>query len=774
MSDEQVQIEVDGRTVAANKGEMLIAATDRAGIYIPRFCYHKNLSVAANCRMCLVEVERAPKPLPACATPVSDGMKVFTRSEKAIDAQQGTMEFLLINHPLDCPICDQGGECELQDLAMGYGSDVSRYTERKRVVRDKEVGALIKTDMTRCIHCTRCVRFGEEIAGLRELGATGRGEHMEIGTYIERSIHSELSGNIIDLCPVGALTNKPYRYSARAWELRAAATISPHDCVGTNIQVHFKGRTVKRVVPQEHVDLNQTWIADRDRYSVHALNSDDRLLTPRIKRNNQWLEVSWAEAIDLVIDAINHTTPEGLAAVLSPSSTNEEALLFARLFARLGSKNLDYRIRQQDFRDDGPHRLPGFLGRTFDDLERAQAIFVIEGNPRYEQPVLNIRLRKAALAGARVYYLSSVHYPTNYDVAETFLRQPADVPRFLGDLTKDPGDEGMQALVNDLTNSDAHIILGEAAASSATYADIRGAAFALAQQTGASIGELTAGANSIGLGRAGVTPFASDGAVVGKNALEILSGQGLDTVFLHGFEPDQDSISGSPTIEALAAVNNVIVLSAFQSDRLDQYSSIQLPIAPFTENEGSYTNCVGDSQEFRAAVPPQGEAKPAWKILRLMGGELGLEGFEFATVDSVSTDFSALPPPSPRDKDASSSVDLPPVAAAEGLPSVRVWPMYSSDPVVRRSQPLQATIHAGDTFVHLHPATAGEHGVADLQEISIELTDPSGTTRDAIAVVKLGTYIAPGTVMVYAGAIADHLGQVASVRLVATPAEASG
>ncbi|SVC65061.1 uncharacterized protein METZ01_LOCUS317915, partial [marine metagenome] len=298
MSEDKIKLEIDGREISTDKGQMLIEVTDKNDIYIPRFCYHKKLTVAASCRMCLVEVEKAPKPLPACSTPAMDGMKVKTRSKIAIQAQKSVMEFLLINHPLDCPICDQGGECELQDLAMGYGSDVSRYQERKRVVRDKNIGPLIQTDLTRCIHCTRCVRFGEEIAGIRELGATGRGENMEIGTYIEKSVVSELSGNVIDLCPVGALTSKPFRYSARTWELTQRQMIAPHDSVGSNINLHIKGDVVKRVVPAENEAINETWISDRDRFSYEAINSHERLHFPMIKQQGIWKEVDWQEALN--------------------------------------------------------------------------------------------------------------------------------------------------------------------------------------------------------------------------------------------------------------------------------------------------------------------------------------------------------------------------------------------------------------------------------------------------------------------------------------------
>ena len=440
MSDDQITIEVDGLEIPARKGAMLIEATDDAGIYIPRFCYHKHLSVAANCRMCLVEVERAPKPLPACATPVMEGMKVFTKSDTAVDAQRSTMEFLLINHPLDCPICDQGGECELQDLAMGYGGDVSRYNEGKRVVRDKNIGPLVQTDMTRCIHCTRCVRFGEEVAGLRELGATGRGEDMEIGTYVEKAMSSELSGNVIDLCPVGALTSKPYRYSARAWELQQRDGIAPHDCLGSNLHFHVKGPVVKRIVPKDAQAINETWLSDRDRFSYEALGSEDRLLNPRIKTDGQWQDCDWDVALDVVAERIGALSVDGrgeeIGALVSPSSTVEEMYLLQRMLRELGSSNIDHRPRQLDFSYDSAAPLIPSLNTSLESLETADVIVLVGGNPRHDQPLLNHRIRKAALAGCRVYMLNSVAYDCNYALAEQITVAPNALVDELGAICK--------------------------------------------------------------------------------------------------------------------------------------------------------------------------------------------------------------------------------------------------------------------------------------------------------------------------------------------------
>ncbi|MEM8685216.1 MAG: NADH-quinone oxidoreductase subunit NuoG, partial [Pseudomonadota bacterium] len=418
MSDDKITIEVDGEAVEANRGEMVIQVTDRMGNYIPRFCYHEKLSVAANCRMCLVEAEMggrpAPKPLPACATPVADGMKVFTRSPKAIAAQRATMEFLLINHPLDCPICDQGGECELQDLAVGYGRDVSRYNDGKRVVKDKDIGPLVSTDMTRCIHCTRCVRFGEEISGIPQLGTTERGEKMKIGTYVEQSVDHELSANIIDLCPVGALNNKPYRYSARAWEMIQHAAVSPHDCVGSNLYAHTLRGTVKRIVPRTNDAINETWIADRDRFSYEAIYSADRLQTPMIKEGGEWREAGWEEALEMLADVMKSAGSKA-GALVSPSATLEEGYLAAKLFDAIDSANIDHRLRQRDFSDQDNDPVFPSLGVSIADVEAQDAILVVGSNLRHEAPIIAHRVRQAALAGGKVSAVNSTEYDVLFD-----------------------------------------------------------------------------------------------------------------------------------------------------------------------------------------------------------------------------------------------------------------------------------------------------------------------------------------------------------------------
>src|SRR3569832_1414792 len=435
-----VNIEIDGIPIKAENGAMIIEAADEAGIPIARFCYHKKLSVAANCRMSLVEVDKAAKPLPACATPVTEGMKVLTRSPRALDAQRGTMEFLLINHPLDCPICDQGGECELQDVSMGYGESHSRFEEGKRVVRDKDIGPLISTEMTRCIHCTRCVRFGEEIAGIKELGAVGRGEHMEIGTYVQKAVTSELSGNVIDLCPVGALTSKPFRYTARPWELISVASVAPHDCVGSNIYLHQRGNRVMRALPQENAAVNETWISDRDRFSYEGLNCADRLTAPLIKRDGEWEEVDWETALHTAVARIKGVMTAGgakpLGMLVSPRATLEEMYLAQKWLRGLGGANIDHRLRQCDFTDQTAAPIVPSLVCTLDELETVDGLLIVGAIVRKDQPIIGHRIRKASLRGARVAVISRVDFELRFRVAERIIASPAEMERALAGVVK--------------------------------------------------------------------------------------------------------------------------------------------------------------------------------------------------------------------------------------------------------------------------------------------------------------------------------------------------
>jgi NADH-quinone oxidoreductase subunit G len=630
MSQDLVTLEIDGRTLQAPKGAMLIDVADEADIRIPRFCYHKKLSVAANCRMCLVEVEKAPKPLPACATPVMEGMKVHTRSPLALAAQQGTMEFLLINHPLDCPICDQGGECELQDVAMGYGQSVSRYTEAKRVVPDKDIGPLIATEMTRCIHCTRCVRFGEEIAGVRELGGTGRGEHLRIGTYVEHTMSHELSGNVIDLCPVGALTAKSSRYQARAWEYRQSPTVAAHDGVGSNLFVHTHNGRVIRVVPRENESVNETWISDRDRFSYAGLDADDRLRQPRIKVDGIWRDAAWEEALERCADALRSAAPERVGALLSPSLTLEELYLAQKTLRSLGVADIDHRLEQVDFRDDAAAPLFPWLGSTIEELERADAVLLVGCDPRREQPMLAHRLRKAALKGARV---STIHahdldlsYPADAQlsgntrtqvlhlagIAGVLAESGKKLPRLLADLVAASTTEDTVTLdarsriAAALAESpQAHLLLGGDAIASPEFSALRALAGWIARTTGARLGYLASGANAAGAWLAGCVPLRGVGGHSAESAgahVRAQLEQGRDVFLLAGLDPERDLADPILARKALTDAGFVAAFTAFSSPVLDAVADVLLPVSTAFETSGTLVNAEGRWQSFSAAA----------------------------------------------------------------------------------------------------------------------------------------------------------------------------
>ena len=674
---------------------MLIEVTDAAGVTVPRFCYHKNLSISANCRMCLVEVENAPKPLPACATPCMDGMKVFTRSPLAREAQKGTMEFLLINHPLDCPICDQGGECELQDVAVGYGADVSRYTEAKRIVADPDLGPLVATDMTRCIHCTRCVRFGEEIAGVREMGATGRGEHMKIGTYVAHAMTSELSGNIIDLCPVGALTSKPFRFQARAWEMTQQSTIAPHDSVGSNINVHLRNKRVMRVVPQESDDINETWLSDRDRYSYTALNHQDRLTTPMLKDGDQWREASWEEALNRAASSLAAAGDDAdqLAALVSPSATLEEMALSAKLLRGLGSSNIESRLRMADFRytESTP-----WLGITLNELEKADAILLIGSNVRKEQPLINHRIRKAVLAGAKVMAVNPVDFDFNYKLAETVVAAPSQLVEAL---------DNQQISEQLKTANSAIILIGNIARSHPDYSLLAAAAARLGESTGARLGFLPEAANSVGAWLAGA---------VNTTAKASLLSQPGKSWLLVGVEPEHDTIEGQSAVERLAESDHVVALTAWRTLALEQAATVLLPIAAFTETSGTLVNCQGDRQSFAGVVAPPGEARPAWKVLRVLGNLLDLDGFDYSSSEQIRDEVfdacdDALPAVTVIAENwiGETEKNLSP----GGLERVPTLSPYAMDSLTRRSDPLQRSSD-GEWSIHINSVTAKQAGLS--------------------------------------------------------------
>jgi NADH-quinone oxidoreductase subunit G len=680
MSDDVVNIEVDGKPVEARKGQMVIEATDAVGAYVPRFCYHEKLSIAANCRMCLVEVEKAPKPMPACATPVGEGMKIFTKSPKAISAQKATMEFLLINHPLDCPICDQGGECELQDLAMGYGRDVSRYNDGKRVVKDKDIGPLVSTDMTRCIHCTRCVRFGEEVSGMPQLGTVERGENMKISTYVEGSVDHELSANIIDLCPVGALNNKPYRFSARAWEMVQRPTVSPHDCAGSNLYAHTLRGTVKRIVPRENESINETWISDRDRFSYEGIYSDDRLLKPQIKENGEWRELEWEDALNTAAERLKVADSGKTGFLASPSITVEEGHLLARLADHLGTGNIDHRVERRDFSDQENDALFPWLGCDIAEIEEYDAIFVVGANLRKEVPILAHRVRKAALAGANISFASSEEHEYFFDVAN-YLSGAGLVELLSGSGTK--------KVVSQLKKAEKSLVLlGNIAARHEAASTVRAVAAEIAESTQSTFGELSPGANSAGACLAGVLPDKDKGLHAGA-----MLDESLDTVVLVNLEPDADLHAVENAVGKLAKQDFVVALSPFVSEALLEAADLLLPIGTFAETSGTYVNVAGTWQSFAGVANPVGEARPAWKVLRVLGTLLEADDFDYVTSEDVREELIAklgqINPTSYSGKKKSTQTNGADAPQAE----IDV-PIYAVDGLVRRATALQLTAEA--------------------------------------------------------------------------------
>lgn len=745
-------IEIDGKTFEVENGKMIIEVADDAGIYIPRFCYHKKLSVAANCRMCLVEVENGRKPVPACATPITNGMKVFTKSEQAIHSQKVVMEFLLINHPLDCPICDQGGECELQDISMGFGQDQSEYTETKRSVEDDNLGTLIATEMTRCIHCTRCVRFGEEVAGVRELGATGRGESMQIGTYVQHSMTSEVSGNIIDLCPVGALTSKPYRFTARAWEMEQHDSVAPHDCLGSNIYLHTRNNQLMRAVPKENESINETWLSDRDRFSYLGLKSPLRANQPQIKRNGQWETVDWETALKFAAEGmsrvIKQNGPEQMAAFASSSSTLEELYLLQKLMREIGVQNLDHRLHQTDFRDQAQQTTTPMSSIPYAAIEHQNSIVLVGCNIDREVPLAGLRVRKAFRNGATIFAINPVNYEYRFELAGSIVVSPLEMPMQLAKLalalTKDPSslpeeiqklliglevDKTSKAAAKALKNEKSCLITGAICENHPEAALLRTLVRVIQQLSGAKVLRLTNGSNTAGAHMAGMLPHRTvAGKTVSEPGLDVQAALNakLKGYFLMAVEPGFDFANPHGARQSMLAAEFVILLSAFNNESMRDYANVILPIAPYAETSGTYINVDNTWQTVKGAMAPYGEARPAWKVLRVLGNLLHCRGFEYTSTEEILSEV--------KDSAAMTMEHEYTPFYPESLPVinhslVRVgeWPLYRSDAIVRNAPDLQLCAASEVACIKMNPTTADRLQLDEIATISqgdIEITLP--------------------------------------------------
>jgi NADH-quinone oxidoreductase subunit G len=709
-------LEVDGRPVEVPGNSTIMDAANKLGIYVPHFCYHKKLSIAANCRMCLVQVEKAPKPLPACATPATEGMKVHTHSEAAIKAQKGVMEFLLINHPLDCPICDQGGECQLQDLAVGYGASSSRYTEPKRVVTNKELGPLVCADeMSRCIHCTRCVRFGQEIAGIMELGMVGRSEHAEIMPFVARTVDSELSGNMIDVCPVGALTSKPFRYKARTWELARRKSISPHDALGSNLVVQVKDNRVMRVLPLENEDINECWLSDRDRFSYEALNSQERLTVPMIKRDGNWEETDWTTALEFVAGGLRRIRDAHggnvVGALASPQATLEELYLLGQFARGIGSGNVDFRLRQSDFSGDGSQRGVPWLGMKVAAINGLDRVLVVGSTLRKDHPLLAQRLRQAVKKGAQFNLINPVDDDLLMRVANKAIVAPSAMPEALGQVLKAAAEAkslAVPAAVAGLQVSDPARAIAESLVSGGYRAVFLGnlaqhhpqayqlhrLAQELARIVGASLGFLGESANSVGGYLAGALPFGREPS--GLNAAQMLI-QRRRAYLLLNAEVELDTFDPRTARAAMQSADLVVVMSPYQQ-RAAEYAQVLLPVSPFTETAGTYVNIEGVVQSFRGVVRPLGETRPAWKVLRVLGTLLDLPGFDFDSIEQVrgewQTSVGDVASRLSNEIGGAPAVITPAQSAGIGraeIERIGEVPIYQADAIVRRANSLQQT-----------------------------------------------------------------------------------
>ncbi len=726
-----LEIEIDGNKMEVPEGSTVMDAARLAGIYVPHFCYHRKLSIAANCRMCLVQVEKAPKPLPACATPVTNGMKVMTHSEQAVTAQKGVMEFLLINHPLDCPICDQGGECQLQDLAVGYGGSGSQYEEDKRVVVNKNLGPLISTDMTRCIHCTRCVRFGQEIAGVMELGMIGRGEHAEIITFVGKTVDSELSGNVIDLCPVGALTSKPFRYSARTWELARKSSISPHCGLGSNLTLQIKQNRVMRALPTENEAINECWISDKDRFSYEALNSDQRLARPMLKQDGAWKEVDWQTALDFVAAELKRIAaahgPQSIGALATPHQTVEELHLLQKVVRGLGSNNVDFRLRQSDFSADGKMAGAPWLGMSIADVSQLDCVLVVGSTLRKDHPLIANRLRQSAKKSLKINILHSADDDLLMRVANKAIVSPAAMVDALAQVVKAAAavknvavPSSVSTAVASITVADnaqriaasladgknAAVFLGNFAQHHAQAAQLHALAQALAEIIGGRFGFFGEAANSVGGYVANAVP-----SNTGANAMQMVA-KPLKAYVLLGVEPELDMHDPREALSAMKQAELVIALSAYQT-RATDYAQVLLPISPFTETAGTFINTEGRAQSFQGVVQPLGETRPAWKVLRVLGNLLGLAGFDQQSADDVRIEALGADNKNINKNNNLNMVLAGGAAAGSALQRIAETPIYAADAIVRRAPSLQKTHDGLPPVASMNRALADQWGLRE-------------------------------------------------------------
>jgi len=783
MSD-NIKVTINGQEIETQRGRLLIDVADENDIVIPRFCYHKRLSVAANCRMCLVEIERSPKPMPACATQCMDGMIVQTRSQKALAAQKSTMEFLLINHPLDCPICDQGGECELQDVAMGFGEGVSKYTEQKRVVMDKNIGPLIATDFTRCIHCTRCIRFGDEIAGMPELGATGRGEFMEIGTYIEKAIVSELSGNVIDVCPVGALTAKPSRYTARPWELTQHASVSAHDCVGSNTWVHTRGNSVMRVVPRENESINESWISDRDRFSYTSVSSERRLLQPLLREKGELKAVDWETALDA---AANLMTAAGasLATLISPQATLEEQYLAQKLSRAQGSSNIDHRLTQVDFSAQQDAPIMPWLGRSLASLETLDAALIVAGNLRYQQPLLSHRLRKAVVnnntaVSAIGHTAGQYNFALQHELAGSASRVVHDLAAVALSLAEISGKaltphlakilqgceigDAHRAIARSLAEgSNCAVIVGSDALANPQLALLQEICEAITQCADATLGYLSDSANSAGACLAGALPHRGPAGVTGSDAAGEHVGAILSSPHKLLLTFAINPLLDMPVVSRLADSNeSIISISSFDNEFIQQQADLVLPLASMLESSGSFVNVEGLWQTFKGCVQSRGESRPGWKILTALGQVLHLDEFEYSDSLAVRNELKSLCSDVALSNLCGIKANSKKLPAVSGqVEKVGFTPIYASDDMTRLSAALQATpLMRMQTSVSMNRQMASSRKL--LGSVKVQIKQGKGT---AVLPLRLDETVPDGCVYVPSGIdavrhLADAFGKI--------------